>query len=323
MSCSDARAVHVVHSRQQRAERQGPPRHVAMTSSRNISREVQLKRRCKIFVTVFCAGYFIIPCVYGRATSFVKTAYRPSEKKHLIPNEHGSIETATSRCKTLLEHANRKLNSMRGEFSVVRAVLHSFLESEKLCSGTFVELGANDGQNSHSNFLETYLNWRGYCIEAAPSTFKELTAKRPMCKNINAAVWSHEEDRTYRACTGKLYGHSGFIHTRTDEQWGALLSAHGESSKCEDIVVKARPITELVHCSSIDCVFLDVEGAEMNILKSWPWGRVHVTSWVIESNKLNRADLVKFMLERQYRCVHYDDINTFCVLLKNVALASL
>ena len=52
-----------------------------------------------------------------------------------------------------------------------------------------LELGANDGLHmSNSFFFESQLGWRSLCIEANPDVYRELTANRPGCINMQALV---------------------------------------------------------------------------------------------------------------------------------------
>ena len=53
----------------------------------------------------------------------------------------------------------------------------------------------------------------------------------------------------------------------------------------------------------------------MLILRKYPFHMYPVNLWSIESNKLDRKELVSFMDEKGYRCSHYDKTNTFCQLL--------
>jgi hypothetical protein len=58
-----------------------------------------------------------------------------------------------------------------------------------------------------------------------------------------------------------------------------------------------------------------VEGAELMILRHYPFDTYPVRVWSIESNKLDRKELVSFLTAKGYRCWHYDAINTICQLV--------
>ena len=145
-----------------------------------------------------------------------------------------SPAACTARYKTAAAAAQQ----LRGEFRMMIPVLAKLKD---VCGGTFVELGANNGVNSHSKFLEEQLGWRGACIEAAPNNFEALVKARPECDNIHAVVWHTSEEVTFRACTGKLYGHSGLVSMRSDTEWKVLMNAHRGKFTCTDHSVAARP----------------------------------------------------------------------------------
>lgn len=199
---------------------------------------------------------------------------------------------------------------------VCAAVLNAFVEFkvDSVLLGTngttFVEMGANDGLNSHSLILERH-GWRGTCIEASPDLFARLERNRPLCQNVHAVVWHEARNLTFRSfpATSSLYGHSGIYEARSEDEWRRLLGEH--RVEYTDAVVQARPIAGMIP-DAVDVFILDVEGAEMAILAHFPWDRIRVENWLIESNKLNRRKLKVFMKTRRFDCVHVDPVNTLC-----------
>ena len=94
------------------------------------------------------------------------------------------------------------------------------------------------------------------------------------------------------------------------------MTTHRGKFQCTDHRVAARPAAELLaKYSTITWFCLDVEGAEMFILRAWDWDKPpRIERWSIESNKLDRAELVQFMASKGYTCEHIDGLNTFCEL---------
>jgi FkbM family methyltransferase len=235
-----------------------------------------------------------------------------SSRKNAAPPSVPAVQ-----CDKMFTSAVQAARGLHGEFLMMNPVLQKLKAANMTCGGVFVELGANDGINSHSKFLESELGWRGVCIEAAPHNYDTLLASRPLCDNINAVVWHKSEEVTFRACTGKLFGHSGLVNMRSEAEWKGLMHAHKNKFTCKDHTVNARTGADLLAgYPTIDWFFLDVEGAEMLILDAWDWsnGATTVNRWSIESNKLDRPALVDFMKAKGYDCVHIDKINTFCEL---------
>lgn len=195
------------------------------------------------------------------------------------------------------------LAAISSEFSIERELI-------KQQGNFFVEMGANNGINSHSRALEAK-GWHGICIEGSPTNFALLQSNRPYCKNINAVAWSTYANLTFRQfpSTSHLHGHSGIYEARSEREWNRLLKEHHTSYT--DLKVRAVPLETLVP-SHVDVFILDVEGAEMNVLRSFPWSSVRVNFWIIESNKLNRRVLVQYMRKHSFDCSHFDNINTLC-----------
>ncbi|KAJ1457408.1 hypothetical protein M885DRAFT_615228 [Pelagophyceae sp. CCMP2097] len=191
-----------------------------------------------------------------------------------------------------------------------KAILGAF--PHKRCGGLFVECGANNSANSITNDLERNVGWKGLCVEAAPSHFKMLQKNRPQCENHNVALWHERATMVFREYDGGLKDHSGFDAMRPPESWASLEAAHPRARRT-DHEVAARPLVDLLGGrTTIDFFSLDVEGAELAILRAFPFDVVTVEVWFIESNKLDRNALVDFMHGKSYACHHVDGVNTLC-----------
>ena len=113
------------------------------------------------------------------------------------------------------------------------------------------------------------------------------------------------------------YESTRFLHgrlTHTLCSTTPVYSSHHPSGTCTDHQVAAKPASILLAgYPTIDWFFLDVEGAEMFILKAWEWDKPPVVRrWSIESNKLDQDALVTFMKGKGYDCYHADKVNTIC-----------
>jgi len=181
-------------------------------------------------------------------------------------------------------------------------------------NGVFIEMGANEGLNSNSHYLEQKHGWHGLCIEAGPMNYGELVKNRPKCTNINAVVAEKVGEQIFREFSGTLFGHSGFVDGRTTKEWDSLIADHPDASY-EDLSITTNTMAGIFkenNIKNIDYFSLDVEGYEMKILAAYPFDDHPVRLWTIESNKLDRKMLLQFMGERNYLCFHYDNVNTIC-----------
>ncbi|KAH8048472.1 hypothetical protein JL720_15844 [Aureococcus anophagefferens] len=59
------------------------------------------------------------------------------------------------------------------------------------------------------------------------------------------------------------------------------------------------------------------QGAELSILEHFPFDKIVVELWFVETNKLDRVAFVAFMESKGYSCHHYDHVNSLCQLNKH------
>ena len=257
-------------------------------------------RRVLLALLLFLVG---LAALFIRFSSFAKIGY----DNFSFPKRRACTSEELSKVPSLLS------SKRRGELSrSIRALLSSIPEGQE-CGGFFVECGANNGLNSLSLSLERDLGWRGICIEANPSNFLLLQKNRPLCENRKRGLFPEKVNLTFRSYEGHLHGHSGFLNSRAKKEWKRLEKAHPQSAKTrKEFVVEGVPPEEIIKRKCVDLFGLDVEGAEMEILKQFPFEKVKVKYWIIETNQLSRRKLIRFMEKRRYSCKHIDKINTLC-----------
>ena len=56
---------------------------------------------------------------------------------------------------------------------------------------------------------------------------------------------------------------------------------------------------------TVDYFSLDVEGAELSILKTIPFDQVNITTFTIEANHADRGEIIEFMTDKGYRVHKY------------------
>lgn len=146
-----------------------------------------------------------------------------------------------------------------------------------ISDGFFLELGANNGLHaSNTKFLEDKLNYKGILIEASPILYSGLVKNRPNTKNYNFAISETEGEVEF-------IGHkatSGMTHTMTD--------AHREAWKLDNQPIYKVPtsridtITKENDVKRIDFFSLDVEGGELDVMKTIDWS-VPIWLFLIET----------------------------------------
>ncbi|XP_023932893.1 uncharacterized protein LOC106167926 [Lingula anatina] len=141
-------------------------------------------------------------------------------------------------------------------------------------NGFFVEAGAADGELiSNSLFFERFRNWTGVLVEANPWAFDKMAKK-------------HRKSNVINACLSPIphpvrieFNYADFFGGITD--MGHKFPRRGKGkglAQCFPI----HSILAALGVSHVDYFSLDVEGAEMEILKTFPWKDIIVDVWTVE-----------------------------------------
>lgn len=175
--------------------------------------------------------------------------------------------------------------------------------------GFFVEIGAADGiALSNTKLFEDEYNWTGILIEPNPDEFARLVKNRPRATCVQAAVYSDDvETIDFRKITGYSMMLSGIEkaydarHVRRIEH---EISSVGGSF--EIIKVPARTlktICEAQKVTTIDLLCIDVEGAELDILRSIDFEAVDIRVLLVEDNYNELAAFVELLEPHGFKCM--------------------
>ncbi|XP_013412915.1 uncharacterized protein LOC106175450 [Lingula anatina] len=144
--------------------------------------------------------------------------------------------------------------------------------------GFFVESGAYDGEgHSNSLFFEISRDWKGLLVEPNPWSFEVLLNKNRKTYAVNSCLATGSSpakvDFTFAQEIGGIPKHSHVIPKREQN-----LIQGKSRIQCFPI----RSLLAAIGRNHVDYFTLDVEGAEIEILKSFPWQHVTVDVWTIE-----------------------------------------
>lgn len=153
-----------------------------------------------------------------------------------------------------------------------------------LRGGVILESGALDGaQFSVSNFFVKALGWRAVHVEASPASYAKLQANRPESLNLNAAICTREEPLHW--CGDGAAG--GFWEFMSDTH----RTAFWPNARVESMpAVPCRPLGPLLQLFGVlhvDLWILDVEGAELDVLRTVDLTKVTVDVVCIELDDTN------------------------------------
>ncbi|XP_037800757.1 uncharacterized protein LOC119595720 [Penaeus monodon] len=159
---------------------------------------------------------------------------------------------------------------------------------EGLDKGFFLEAGALDGEDkSNSLYFERERSWTGLLVEPDPSLYKTLVSKKRKAFSINAAF--------------SLSNASDMVTFLPRRGLGRL--APGST---KGIPVKTVPIATMLQAlgvTQIDYFSLDIEGAELKVLATFPWDKVKIRLICIEVNHVGLRPVDSFMKKQGYTYV--------------------
>lgn len=170
--------------------------------------------------------------------------------------------------------------------------IFNFLKKEEGEKGFFIDIGAHDGVTySNSNAFEKHFNWNGICIEPHPIVFEKLKENRN-CILENCAISNIEGELEFIAASGYAEMLSGF--NREDVIKDSLKNQKGSYEKIKVNTYRLDTILNRYDVSTADFCSIDVEGNEMNVIKSLNWDNYRIKYLCIEANK-EIEDIINYL----------------------------
>jgi len=144
-------------------------------------------------------------------------------------------------------------------------------------NGFYVELGANDGKTQSNTFyFERYKSWNGVLVEPTPNNYLKCLANRSNQNHIfcNACVSFEYKDRFVEIAFSNLMSTPMGLESDISQPLDHAESGKGFLDNSENIFTFgaiAKTLNELLDTANapnkIDLLSLDVEGAEIEVLK--------------------------------------------------------
>ncbi len=177
--------------------------------------------------------------------------------------------------------------------------------------GIFVEIGAHDGvTGSNCLFFELMRGWSGLVVEPSP-THSPLAARVRRGACLRFAI-SNRSGQSEFLDIEKGLTQMGGLTASYDPEVRAQVELH-PTHQGSLISVETRalaPLLEEHFLREVDYVSLDVEGAELQVLRAFPFDRFRIAAWSIDTNGRGR-EISAIMQANGYRRVEalgIDDI---------------
>ncbi len=141
-------------------------------------------------------------------------------------------------------------------------------------NGIFVDVGAYDGiEGSNTYFFAKERGWTGICVEPQPDLYELVVARRPECVPIKACITDKEGTVKFLYVKGLAAKQLSGIFELYDPRHlqkieGALAVYGGEKELIEVATIPLATVLQQNNIKHVDYLSIDVEGAEMLVLKS-------------------------------------------------------
>lgn len=180
--------------------------------------------------------------------------------------------------------------------------------------GTYLELGAVDGViQSNTKYFEDFYNWSGILIEPNPLMFNKLKANRPNNKLFNSLISCYQQEMDFLIME-HLEPVAAVINTMPNEHYEKFYNNSKYANNNKNIIkIKPDTLTNIINkCdyTHIDLFSLDVEGHELEVLKSYDFN-IPIYVILIEtlgSDNIKENECHNLLLSKGYKfymkCAH-------------------
>jgi FkbM family methyltransferase len=174
-------------------------------------------------------------------------------------------------------------------------------------NGVFVDVGAHDGLTINNTlFFERQHNWSGINIEPLPNVYQKLAQNRPNCINLNYAV-SSETGMADFVCnegyTEMLSGLASQYDSRHHMRRERENRKKGSTTRI--IQVQTKRLEDIFQAHDIRHVHylsIDVEGAELDVIRSINFDKVYIDVIEFECNYPDTAPpIVEYLQTKGYQ----------------------
>jgi FkbM family methyltransferase len=217
---------------------------------------------------------------------------------------------------SMIKMCLKDLNNIKEEYSPSRAQFGQDLWALEYHNhkrdGTYLEIGVHDGEKENNTvMMDQEYGWRGVCIDPMMKNMEKRS-----CQQFNVALGSEPGEADFRYGDGSfdkgdqgLSGLDKFATSDDNKQWKDAVS----NFKIKKVQVRTPEdvFKEANLPSTIDYMSLDVEGAEMDILRSFPFDKYCVKYATIETNndKEKEKEMEEFMTQRGYKFEGHKEID--------------
>lgn len=207
-----------------------------------------------------------------------------------------------SKIKKIIQNKYKRSYSQSGEDMILNTIFAG------IKNGIYVDVGANDPY-IHSNTQYFYeKGWNGINIDPNNLIIKRLNKIRKRDKNIKALI----------SDTGKKLE---YYYYESSSYNGCVYYENIPSKLLYKEIIESIPLNSLLmqnNCTKFDLLSIDVEGHDLNVLRSLDLTKIRPNIIIIESFSMDvlediNSEIFKYAVKNDYRYLCRSVTNTFYI----------
>lgn len=178
--------------------------------------------------------------------------------------------------------------------------------------GFYVDVGANHPFYHSVTKIFYDKGWSGINIEPNPMLMKQIKEKRKRDTNLQVGVSGKPGNMKLRVYHS-LDGLEGISTFSKEMQKQYSQNSNKDTEKFDDVSVEVKPLSDIfseVNVKHIHFMKVDVEGYEMEVIKSNDWKKYRPELICIEANHVFN-DWEKILTDNEYKLVFNDGLNNY------------
>lgn len=185
-------------------------------------------------------------------------------------------------------------------------------------NGFYMDVGAHDGITINNTlYFEKYNNWTGINVEPIKTVYDKLLINRPNNININCAICNNDGNAEFICNVGYTEMLSG-LKDCFDDRHHQRLNYENEifDSKTNIININTRRIESICdeyNVKHINYLSIDVEGAELEVIKSINFKKVFIDVIGFENNYDDMSVPIIDYLKTKHYVVFYRSMDIFMI----------
>ena len=175
-------------------------------------------------------------------------------------------------------------------------------------NGFYVDIGAYSPTECSNTYVFYKHGWHGINVDATPGVIGSFNLVRRRDTNINLAIGSNSKDIIFYS-----WGAPCVFNTADPvlaKERNKTLGTNAVETKVKCIKLSELLDTYLPENQKIDFMTIDVEGLDLDVLKSNDWERyrpelIVAEVYVDDISQLVNSELYQFMHQQDYECISW------------------